>query len=71
MTYRMQITIDGETYVLLRDVAHQHPPAVHQAMGTASEVELQCGLDRCNVDDWYDAHGRHLGPDVNGLEMFR
>ena len=39
-------------------------------MGTASEAELQRGLDGLNVSDWYDARGQHLGPDSNGLEMF-
>lgn len=70
MTGRMQITIDGNTYPVHRDVAHRHPEAVHQAMGTASEAELQAGLDTLNVSDWYDGDGNHLGPDVNGLEMF-
>lgn len=70
MTYHMQITMDGTIYPLLRDVAHTHPEAVHRALGTFSESELQRTLDTLNVSDWYDRRGNHLGPDANGLEMF-
>jgi hypothetical protein len=68
---KTQITVDGVTYPIYRDVAHTHPAAVHEAMGTASEAELQHGLDTLHVTDWYDGEGKHLGPDVDGLEMFR
>ena len=68
---RIQITIDGMAYRIERDVTHRHPEVVHAAMGTASEADLQRGLDTLNVSDWYDAAGQHLGPDINGLEMFR
>lgn len=67
---RIQITIDGTVYPIHRDVAHRHPEAVHQAMGTASEDDLQHALDTLHVFDWYAADGSHLGPDINGLEMF-
>jgi hypothetical protein len=68
---RMQITIDGQIYPVLRDVAHKHPNIIHEAMGTTSEVELQRGLDTLSISDWYDTAGNHLGPDVNGFEMFK
>lgn len=71
MTYRIQITVDGTTYPIARDVATAHPDPVHKAMGTGSEAELQMALDQCNVDDWYDRDGRYLGPDVHGLEIIR
>jgi hypothetical protein len=69
-TIRMQITVDGVTYPIYRDVANRHPDAVHRAMGTASEDELQRALDTMHVCDWYAADGSYRGPDVNGLEMF-
>ena len=67
----IQITIDGQVYQISRDVCTQHPQQVHDALGTSSESELQHGLDTLNVEDWYGANDRHLGPDVNGMEMFR
>lgn len=67
---RIQMTINGTVYPISRDVCHTHPSVVHEAMGTSSETELQQGLDTMNVSDWYGADGKHLGPDVNGLEMF-
>lgn len=70
MTYRIQLTVDGVIRQISRDATHQHPDAVHAAMGTSSETELQRALDGMNVSDWYDARGRHLGPDCDGLEMF-
>ncbi len=70
MTYRIQITVDGTTYPIHRDVAHRHPAPVHLALETSSETELQRGLDAMNVEDWYDADSRHRGPDASGLEMF-
>jgi hypothetical protein len=71
MTMRIQITIEGRTYPIHRDVTHKHPEAVHEALGTASEAELQHALDTLHVSDWYDGDGQHLGPDTNGMEMFR
>jgi hypothetical protein len=70
MAYSIQITIAGTVYPIYRDVCHTHPAEVHKALGTSSETELQRGLDTLNVSDWYDASGKHLGPDVNGMEMF-
>ena len=70
MAYRMQITVNGATYPVYRDAARTHPAAVHDAMGTSSEAELQRAIDTLNVSDWYDADGKHRGPDVNGMEMF-
>jgi len=70
MAYRMQITIDGTVYPVYRDAARTHPVAVHDALGTSSEAELQRVLDTLNVSDWYDADGQHRGPDANGMEMF-
>jgi hypothetical protein len=70
MTVRMQITVNGVVYPVYRDVAHHHPDAVHAALETENEAELQRGLDTLNVSDWYGADGKHLGPDINGLEMF-
>lgn len=67
---RMQITVGGVTYPVSRDVAHRHPAAVHAAMGSRDEIELQRILDNMNVSDWYDGNGTHLGPDEDGLEMF-
>lgn len=67
---KIQITVDGVVYPIRRNAAHEHPAAVHLAMETSSEAELQHALDGLNVSDWYDARGRHLGPDCNGLEMF-
>lgn len=68
---RMQITVDGKAYKIHRDVAHTHPAAVHEAMGTESEAQLQAVLDGQNVSNWYDRDGNHLGPDEFGLEMFK
>lgn len=66
-----QITTGGVTYPISRSVTDTHPAAVHEALGTASEAELQACLDACHVDDWYGPDGSHLGPDPCGLEMFR
>ena len=71
MTYRMQVTVKpGLVHEVHRDVAHEHPASVHRAMGTTSEAGLQRFLDTMNASDWYDRDGKHLGPDVNGFEMF-
>jgi hypothetical protein len=66
---KIQITVNGITYPITRDVCHAHPQVIRDALGTASESELQHALDTMNVADWYDGN-HHLGPDVNGLEMF-
>lgn len=69
---RIQITNakTGETTPIVRDVAHKHPDWVHRQCGTASESELQACLDGLNVSMWY-RDGKHLGPDVAGVEMFQ
>jgi hypothetical protein len=41
MMVRMQITVEGKTHPVYRDVVHRPPPEVHLALGTSSEVELQ------------------------------
>jgi hypothetical protein len=63
------LKIDGAVYPIHRDVTRIHPRAVHDALGTRSEAELQMYLDDCHVLDWYDSDGRHLGPDDKGLEL--
>lgn len=68
---RYQITVNGQVYPIIRDVTTQHPRAVHEAMGTKIESELQYCLDQLSVHDWYDEGGNHRGPDENGLEIFR
>lgn len=67
----IRVTTQGHTYPVSRDVRDVHPKEVHDALGTGSESELQAHLDQCHVDDWYDVSGNHLGPDMNGLEMFQ
>ena len=62
------LTVGEETYTIHRDVRHEHPAAVHDALGTGSEQELQQHLDQCHVDDWYFG-GQHEGPDEDGLSM--
>jgi hypothetical protein len=71
MSYQIQITVNGQVYPVSRDVCTRHPAVVHEAMGTASEAELQMTLDGLNVSMWYDRDGNHLGPDCTGLEMYR
>lgn len=66
---RAQVVTGGRTHDIHRCVTARHPDAVHAALGTNSEEELQAMLDQCNVEDWYK-NGRHLGPDENGLVMF-
>jgi len=68
---RIQITVDGTVYPIRADATHEHPRAVHAALGTSSEDELQQYLHDCRAADWYDDGGEHLGPDDSGLEMFR
>lgn len=67
--YSVRITVDGVVYPIYRDVAHVHPGAVHAALGTASEAELQRLLDQVSVHDYYDADGVYRGPDPYGLEV--
>jgi hypothetical protein len=52
-----------------RDVTREHPRAVHAALGTRSEIELQQYLDDCKVADYYGDDGQHVGPDDSGLEL--
>lgn len=70
----MQIRITsqktGEQAAISRSVTTTHPQWVHDQLGTGSESELQRALDQLNVGGWYDADGKHLGPDCCGLEMF-
>lgn len=69
--YSIELTVRGHRHCISRDVCARHSAEVHEALGTGgSESSLQHGLDQCYVGDWYGADGRHLGPDVNGLEMF-
>jgi len=70
MSYRIEIDVRGTTYPIHRDVATSHPSAVHEALGTTSESEIQRVLDGLNATDWYDKEGRHLGPDDSGLAMY-
>ena len=67
--YIAEVHAGGEVYPLVRDVTHRHPEAVHRALGTSGEEELQHLLDQCHVDDWYDAELGHMGPDPSGLSM--
>lgn len=67
MAYRMQITIDGTVYPVYRDAARTHPVAVHDALGTSSEAELQRVLDTLNVSDWYDADGQQMASTVGRM----
>jgi hypothetical protein len=74
MTTRILITnkIDGSKYEIQRDVCHNHPQWVHDQLGTKSESELQAALDGMNAENWYaQSNETHLGPDENGLEMWR
>jgi hypothetical protein len=50
-------------------VAREHPRAVHAALGTTSETELQQYLDDCHPQDYYGDDSKHLGPDDSGLEL--
>lgn len=66
--YTITLHASGAVYEIHRDVAHRHPEAVHAALGTTSESDLQHALDTMSVDDWYQG-GQHLGADIDGLEM--
>ena len=71
MTREIEITLTtpaGETYHIARDSATQHPAAVHEALGTSSEAELQEHLDQIRAADYYQG-GQHLGPDIDGLSV--
>ena len=63
------VTISGEVHDLSRDVCHIHPPCVHEAIGTASEEEIQHALDNADYDDWFDRDGAYRGPDKCGLGL--
>jgi hypothetical protein len=67
--YTIHLTVDGERYELHRGVGHEHPRAVHAALGTTSETELLQYLDDCHPQDYYGDDGQHLGPDDSGLEL--
>lgn len=60
---------NGSIYYIERSVAVEHPPEVHEAMGTESEQELQAALDQVRIDDYYDENGNHRGLDQYGFEM--
>lgn len=64
-----QITIDGETYKLHRDVCHEHPEAVHEALGTKSESELSYYLDFMGYANFFSKDGEYLGDDIYGLGL--
>ena len=70
MEYGIQIRTHGIVYPIERDVAHQHPDAVLNAMGVETETELQGPLDAMSAADWYGSSGEYLGPDAAGLELF-
>jgi hypothetical protein len=67
--YVVRLHVAGEVYPIHRDVTSEHPRAVHAALGTTSETELQQYLDDCRVADYYGDDGKHLGPDDSGLEL--
>lgn len=64
-----QLTIDGETHKLHRDVCHTHPEAVHEALGTRSAAELQAVMDGVGYASFFDRDGQYLGEDENGLGL--
>lgn len=67
----IEVTSDGKTYPIQRDVASHHPKAVHDALGTHSEHQIQYMMDHLDVRDWYDAQtGKHLGVDQWGLAVY-
>ena len=69
MTIKITSQKTGEQTSIVRDVCTTHPAWVHEQCGTSSESELQACLDGLNVSMWY-RDGKHLGPDVAGIEMF-
>lgn len=72
MKTKIQITNQqtGEVLPIVRSVTHRHPAWVHQQCDIKSERELQIFLDSLAVEGWYRGE-IHLGPDCNGLELFR
>jgi hypothetical protein len=67
--FTIRLTVNGEVYPIHRDVTGEHPRAVHAALGTHSEEELQQYLDDCHPQDYYGDDGEHLVPDDSGLEL--
>ena len=63
------IQIGDETIPLYRDVCHNHPQRVHDAMGTKNEIELQGILDGVSYFGYFDDDGDYLGPDEYGLGL--
>jgi hypothetical protein len=61
------VLIDGRIYPLHRSGAYIHPPAVHAALDTASETDLQFFLDTLVVADFYTAAGTYRGRDASGI----
>jgi hypothetical protein len=49
--YLIHLTINCEVYPISRDVTHEHPRAVHAALGTHGEEELQGYLEDCRTWD--------------------
>lgn len=60
-----------ETTKIFRTVDRIHPEWIHEQIGTKSEAELQNYLDTLRADNYYDANGNHLGPDVDGVSIYR
>lgn len=67
--WKITLSKGGVSYPISRSVTDIHPQAVHDALGTSSESDLQYYLDQCHVSDWYSEDGQHLGPDSAGLVM--
>jgi hypothetical protein len=67
--YLARLIVNRKSYVIHQDSACIHPPAVHAALGTRSEEELQQYLQDCDPREYYDVNGQHLGADESGLEL--
>jgi hypothetical protein len=61
------LRVEGVIYPLSRNAAHVHPPAVHQALETTTETELQFFLDTLMIEDFFTYDGTYRGRDAAGI----
>ena len=68
---RIQLTVAGQDYERAAERAHSHPPAVHRALGTATERELRAYRRELSVRHWYAADALHLGANCCVFQLWR